>query len=241
MCDFKNGLVLVTGPTGSGKSTTLAAWINHLNEQSNEHIITLEDPIEFVHEPKRCLVSQREIGRHCLSFTNGLRAALREDPDVIMVGELRDLETIALAMTAAETGHLVLATLHTRNASKTVDRIIDVFPQDRQAQVRTMLAESLRAVISQSLLRRADGKGLVGVFEVLVATTGIRSLIREQKTFQIASSISTGRKDGMQTLDQHLLDLVKDQKITIEEALKTCENPTPFQRLEGGKPLAAAA
>ena len=241
MCEYKNGLVLVTGPTGSGKSTTLAAMVDHINAESEEHIITLEDPIEFVHEQKKSIISQREIGNHCLSFANGLRAALREDPDVIMVGEMRDLDTIQLAMTAAETGHLVFGTLHTRNAPKTVDRIIDVFPQERQSQIRTMLSESLRGVISQTLLKRADGQGRIGAYEILVANTGIRSLIREQKTFQIGSAVSTGKKEGMQTLDQHLLDLFREGKITADEALRACDNPTPFQRFHGMKPLAAAA
>jgi twitching motility protein PilT len=229
MCDFKNGLVLVTGPTGSGKSTTLAALINHINQHSHHHIITLEDPLEFVHEPANCMISQREIGSHTESFASALRASLREDPDVVLVGEMRDLETIQLAISAAETGHLVFGTLHTNNAAKTVDRVIDVFPTDRQAQVRTMLAESLRGVIAQQLLRRADGKGRVAAYEVLVATPAVRSLIREQKTFHLYSTISTGRKDGMQTLDQHLLELALKRTVTVEEALNYAEHPTALQ------------
>jgi twitching motility protein PilT len=225
MCEYKNGLVLVTGPTGSGKSTTLAAMIHHINATSNDHILTLEDPLEFIHEPIKCQVSQREIGTHTESFATALRAALREDPDVILVGEMRDLETIQLAISAAETGHLVFGTLHTNNAAKTVDRVIDVFPADRQAQVRTMLAESLRGVIAQQLLKRAEGKGRVAAYEVLVATQAVRSLVREQKTFQIPSTISTSRKDGMQALDQHLLELIQKKTVTIEEAMKFSEQP----------------
>jgi twitching motility protein PilT len=229
LCDFKNGLVVVTGPTGSGKSTTLAALINHINQTGQHHILTLEDPLEFVHEPIQCQISQREIGSHTESFSSALRAALREDPDVVLVGEMRDLETIQLAISAAETGHLVFGTLHTNNAAKTIDRIIDVFPTDRQAQVRTMLAESLRGVIAQQLLRRADGKGRVAVYEVLIATPAVRSLIREQKTFHIASAMSTGRKEGMQTLDQHLLDLAMKRVITPDEALGYAEIPAALQ------------
>jgi twitching motility protein PilT len=225
MCEYKNGLVLVTGPTGSGKSTTLAAMIHHINSTSNDHILTLEDPLEFVHEPIKCQISQREIGTHTESFAAALRAALREDPDVILVGEMRDLETIQLAISAAETGHLVFGTLHTNNAGKTVDRVIDVFPADRQAQVRTMLAESLRGVISQQLLKRANGSGRVAAYEVLVATQAVRSLVREQKTYQIPSTISTSRKEGMQTLDQHLLDLIQKQAVTVEEGMKFSEQP----------------
>lgn len=225
MCEFHNGLVLVTGPTGSGKSTTLAAMIHHINQNGHEHILTLEDPLEFIHEPIKCMISQREVGTHTESFASGLRAALREDPDVVLVGEMRDLETIQLAITAAETGHLVFGTLHTNNASKTVDRIIDVFPADRQSQIRTMLAESLRGAISQQLLRRADDKGRVAAYEVLVATPALRALIREQKTFQIPSVIATSRKDGMQTLDQALLELALNKIVTPEEAMRFAESP----------------
>ena len=225
LCKYNAGLVLVTGPTGSGKSTTLAAMIHHINQSSNDHILTLEDPLEFLHEPIRCMISQREIGLHSGCFATALRASLREDPDVVLVGEMRDLETIQLAITAAETGHLVFATLHTASAAKTVDRIIDVFPPDQQAQVRTMLSDSLRAVISQQLLLRADGHGRIAAFEVLVATQAVRSLIREQKTYQISSVIGTGRKDGMQTLDQHLLDLVNQRLVDPVEAAKRAEHP----------------
>jgi len=225
MCDYNHGLVLVTGPTGSGKSTTLASMIHHINSTSNCHILTLEDPLEFIHEPIKSLVSQREIGAHTDSFASSLKAALREDPDVILVGEMRDLETIQLAISAAETGHLVFGTLHTNSAAKTVDRIIDVFPADRQAQIRTMLAESLRGVIAQQLPKRANGKGRCGAYEVLVATQAVRSLIREQKTFQIVSAIGTGRTVGMQTLDQHLIELVLKGTITSEEAQKYSEHP----------------
>jgi twitching motility protein PilT len=225
MCEYRNGLVLVTGPTGSGKSTTLAAMIHHINQHSHEHILTLEDPLEFIHEPVKCMISQREMGSHSESFATALRAALREDPDVVLVGEMRDLETIQLAISAAETGHLVFGTLHTNSAGKTVDRIIDVFPADRQAQVRAMLAESLRGVISQQLLLRADGKGRCAVYEVLVATAAVRSMIREQKTYQITSTIGTSRKEGMQTIDQALLELVQKGTVTLEEAVKYSETP----------------
>lgn len=225
LCGYRNGLVVVTGPSGCGKSTTLAAMIHHINTTQNGHIITLEDPLEFVHEPIRCMISQREVGTHTADFASGLRAAVREDPDVVLVGEMRDLETIHLAIRAAETGHLVFATLHTNNAAKTVDRIIDVFPPDRQPQIRTMLAESLRGVVAQQLLRRADGQGRVAAFEVLVATPAARALIREQKTFQIPSLIATGRKEGMQTIDQALLELVQKGVVAAEEALNYADAP----------------
>lgn len=230
LCDRKSGLVLITGPTGSGKSTTMAAMINYINESRAEHIITLEDPLEFIHETKNGVISQREIGTHCKSFAQGLRSSLREDPDVVLVGEMRDLETIQLAITAAETGHLVFGTLHTRSAAKTVDRIIDVFPTDRQEQIRAMLAESLQGVISQALLRRADGLGRVGAFEILTFTQGVASLIRERKTHQILSVMQTGKKEGMQTMDQHLVQLVEQKLIAQSEAEKYAENPNLFTR-----------
>src|SRR3990172_3832661 len=194
ICDQPRGLVLVTGPTGSGKSTTLAAMINHINENQHEHILTVEDPIEFVHTSKNCLVNQREIGRDTLGFNNALRAALREDPDIIMVGEMRDLETIRLALTGAETGHLVFGTLHTSSAAKTIDRIIDVFPADEKEMVRAMLSESLRAVISQSLLKTKDGSGRVAAHEIMIGTPAINNLIREAKVAQMYSAIQTGQQ-----------------------------------------------
>jgi twitching motility protein PilT len=209
----ENGLVLVTGPTGSGKSTTLAAMIDHVNSIQKKHIITLEDPIEIVHRSKRCLVNQREIGSHTKSFSAALRAALREDPDVILVGEMRDLETISLALTAAETGHLVFATLHTKSAPKTIDRIIDAFPPAQQQQVRVQLAEALQGVISQVLLPTKDKKGRVAALEIMVATTAIRNLIREGKTHQMPSSIQTGTQFGMQSLEQSIRNLVMQGRV----------------------------
>ena len=197
--------MLVTGPTGSGKSTTLAAMINHINENEHGHILTIEDPIEFVHESKKCLINQREVGPHTLSFANALRSALREDPDVILVGEMRDLETIRLALTGAETGHLVFGTLHT-SAAKTIDRIVDVFPAAEKEMVRAMLSESIRAVISQTLLKTKDGSGRVAAHEIMIGTPAIRNLIRENKIAQMYSAIQTGRQIGMQTLDQNLQD-----------------------------------
>ena len=211
------GLVLVTGPTGSGKSTTLAAMLHALNLSQSKHIVTLEDPIEFVHTPQQCLIQQREVGTHTHSFANALRAALREDPDVILVGELRDLETIRLAITAAETGHLVLATLHTSSAAKTINRIVDVFPAEEKDMVRSMLSESLNAVISQVLCKRKDGAGRVAAYEVMVGTTAVRNLIREGKVAQLYSAIQTGRGVGMQTLDQSLAALVQQGLIDAEE------------------------
>lgn len=222
------GLVLVTGPTGSGKSTTLAAMINHLNESSYGHVLTVEDPIEFVHESKRCLVNQREVGPHTMSFNNALRAALREDPDAILVGELRDLETIRLAITAAETGHLVFGTLHTSSAAKTVDRIVDVFPAAEKDMVRTMISESLVAVISQALCRVKDGNGRVAAHEILLGTPAIRNLIRENKIAQMYSTIQTSQGVGMQTLDQCLADLLRRNRITAAEARSKAKNPDNF-------------
>jgi len=212
------GMVLVTGPTGSGKSTTLAAMINHLNETEFGHILTVEDPIEFVHEAKKCLVNQREVGPHTLSFANALKSALREDPDCILVGEMRDLETIRLALTGAETGHLVFGTLHTSSAAKTIDRIVDVFPAAEKEMVRAMLSESLQAVISQTLLKTKDGSGRVAAHEVMVGTPAIRNLIREAKVAQMYSAIQTGQQHGMQTLDQCLQDLVRRNVISAAEA-----------------------
>ena len=222
------GLVLVTGPTGSGKSTTLAAMLNHVNENEYGHILTVEDPIEFVHESKKCLVNQREVGPHTLSFSNALRSALREDPDIILVGEMRDLETIRLAMTAAETGHLVFGTLHTSSAAKTVDRIIDVFPAAEKEMIRAMLSESLRAVISQTLCKTKDGSGRVAAHEIMIGTPAIRNLIREAKVAQMYSAIQTGQAIGMQTLDQNLQDLVKRNLISIPEARTKAANKDAF-------------
>ncbi|SFR90077.1 pilus retraction ATPase PilT [Mitsuaria sp. PDC51] len=222
------GMVLVTGPTGSGKSTTLAAMINHLNENEYGHILTVEDPIEFVHESKKCLVNQREVGPHTMSFSNALRSALREDPDCILVGEMRDLETIRLALTAAETGHLVFGTLHTSSAAKTVDRIVDVFPAAEKEMVRAMLSESLQAVISQTLCKTKDGNGRLAAHEIMLGTSAIRNLIRENKIAQMYSSIQTGNNLGMQTLDQNLTDLVRRNMISPAEARLKAKFPENF-------------
>jgi twitching motility protein PilT len=228
LTDRPRGLILVTGPTGSGKSTTLAAMVNHVNENEFGHILTIEDPVEFLHESKKCLINQRELGPHTLSFPNALRAALREDPDYILVGEMRDLETIRLAMTAAETGHLVFATLHTSSAAKTVDRIIDVFPAAEKDMVRAMLSESLVAVISQTLLKTKDGQGRVAAHEIMIGTPAIRNLIRENKVAQMYSSIQTGQSLGMQTLDQCLIDLVRRNVISAAEARMRAVNKETF-------------
>ncbi|WP_026841387.1 type IV pilus twitching motility protein PilT [Citrifermentans bremense] len=233
---LRKGLVLVTGPTGSGKSTTLAAMIDLINSTRREHILTLEDPLEFIHENKMSLFNQRQIGEHSESFASALRAALREDPDVILVGEMRDLETIALAMSAAETGHLVFGTLHTSSAAKTVDRIIDVFPKDGQEQVRAILSESLKGVVCQQLLKTADGKGRAAAQEIMVWNAAIGNLIREGKTFQIPSIMQTGRKDGMQLMDQHILDLLKTKKIAPEEAYRCCTDKRQFEQYLPNKP-----
>ncbi|MYL82418.1 PilT/PilU family type 4a pilus ATPase [Desulfovibrio aerotolerans] len=222
------GLILVTGPTGSGKSTTLAAMLRHAADNRRDHIITIEDPIEFVHTSSNCLVNQREVGRDTRSFATALRGALREDPDIILVGEMRDLETIELALEAAETGHLVLSTLHTVSAAKTIDRIIDVFPGDRQAQIRSALSESLSAVVSQTLLKRADAPGRVLAMELLLATTAVRNLIRENKIFQIPSILETSKSHGMRTLDDCLEELLANGRIAPTDAWRNAVNKTRF-------------
>ena len=228
IAEYPRGIVLVTGPTGSGKLTTLAAMINHINENEHAHILTVEDPIEFVHESKKCLINQREVGPHTLSFANALRSALREDPDVILVGEMRDLETIRLALTGAETGHLVFGTLHTSSAAKTIDRVVDVFPAAEKEMVRSMLSESLRAVISQTLLKTKDGAGRCAAHEIMIGTPAIRNLIRENKVAQMYSSIQTGAQLGMQTLDQNLLELVRRNIVSAAEARSKAANKDNF-------------
>lgn len=230
---YSKGLVLVTGPTGSGKSTTLAAMIDHINKTQKGHIITIEDPIEFVHVSQGCLVNQREVGSHTKSFKAALRASLREDPDIILVGEMRDLETIELAITAAETGHLVFGTLHTSSAAKTVDRIINVFPTNQQEQIRTMLAESILGVIAQQLVRTIDGKRCAAL-EILFVTSAVSNLIREGKTYQIPSVIQTGKGKGMQLMDQALQALLATKRISQEEAYKYAVNKSLFSESDEG-------
>ncbi|MBF2735287.1 MAG: type IV pilus twitching motility protein PilT [Betaproteobacteria bacterium AqS2] len=237
---IKSGVVLVTGPTGSGKSTTLAAMINEINVNAKEHILTIEDPIEFVHAPQQSLINQREVGAHTHSFANALKAALREDPDVILVGEMRDLETIRLALTAAETGHLVFGTLHTSSAAKTMDRVIDVFPANEKDMVRAMLSESLRAVISQKLMKKMSG-GRIACHEILISTPAIRNLIRENKVAQIYSALQTGKKDGMQTMDDALEKLCNEKVIFPEDAYANCVNKKKFAALAGISLQQAAA
>ncbi len=228
IADVPRGLVLVTGPTGSGKSTTLAAIMNYKNENEFAHILTIEDPIEFVHESKKCLLNQREVHRDTLGFNEALRSALREDPDIILVGEMRDLETIRLALTAAETGHLVFGTLHTSSAAKTIDRVIDVFPAGEKSMVRSMLSESLRAVISQTLLKKVGG-GRTAAWEIMIGNPAIRNLIREDKVAQMYSAIQTGQAAGMQTLDQHLQELVRRNVITRLDARVRAVNKELFR------------
>jgi len=218
--EFPHGLVITTGPTGSGKSTTLAAIINEFNAYKNKHIVTIEDPIEFVHKNKKSIIQQREIGSHTQSFTKALRAALREDINVLLVGEMRDLETISLAITAAETGHLVLGSLHTAGAAKSIDRIIDVFPKEQQSQIRAQISETLRCVIWQQLLKTSDKKGRVASLEILFNNNAIANMIRKEKTYQIDSAIETGKKEGMVTMKSSLMDLIEKGKVTMEEAAK---------------------
>lgn len=227
----EKGLVLVTGPTGSGKSTTLAAMIDMINDELEGHILTVEDPIEFVHKSKKCLVNQREVGPHTKSFANSLKAALREDPDIILVGEMRDLETIQLALTAAETGHLVFGTLHTSSAPKTVDRVIDVFPPNQQAQIRAMFSESIQAIVTQTLCRKVGG-GRVAGLEILIGTNAVRNLIREGKIHQIPSTMQTSQGVGMQTMEMHLRELVEQNLISRETAIEKTGNPDMFREID---------
>jgi twitching motility protein PilT len=228
LCNQRKGIVLVTGPTGSGKSTTLAAMVDHINKERREHILTIEDPIEYVHHSKSCLVNQRELGQHTHSFANALRSALREDPDVILVGEMRDLETISLALTAAETGHLVFATLHTMSAAETVNRIVDVFPAEQQGQIRAMFANAVQGIVAQRLLPTKDGNGRVAAHEIMIATAAVRNLIREEKTHQISSAIQTGGGYGMQSMDQALKNFFEQGKISKEEAVANATDPKIF-------------
>ena len=231
LADRKRGLILVTGPTGSGKSTTLATMIDHINDTRRCHVLTLEDPIEYLHRHKSSIINQREIGYDTSSYNTALRAALRQDPDVILIGEMRDLETISIAVTAAETGHLVLATLHTIGAVSTVDRVIDVFPAEQQQQVRVQLGSVLQGVVSQQLVRRADGSGRIGAFEIMICNQAVRNLIREGKSHQLMSSIQTGRKIGMMSMDTSLVELYKKGYITVDEAMAHSVDKTFIKRL----------
>ena len=230
LSELDRGLVLMTGPTGSGKSTTLAAMIDHINEVQDRHIITVEDPVEYFHSSKSSLINQRELGHSTHSFANALKSALREDPDVILVGEMRDLETIQLALTAAETGHLVFSTLHTSSAVKTIDRIIDVFPTDSKSYIRSMLSESLVAVVAQKLLKKTTGDGRVPACEIMIANTAIKNLIREDKIYQIPSLVQAGGKEGMQTLDQDLQRLLDQGLINRDDAIQIAEKPEIFEK-----------
>ncbi|MBW1635464.1 MAG: type IV pilus twitching motility protein PilT [Deltaproteobacteria bacterium] len=228
LAHLPKGLVLVTGPTGSGKSTTLAAIVDEANKIRKDHILTIEDPIEFVHKSQKCIINHREVGTHTKSFGAALRGALREDPDIIMVGEMRDLETISLAMEASMTGHLVFATLHTMNAMKTVDRIIEIFPANQQGQVRSTLSDALRAVVSQTLFKRTDVRGRVAALEILIATPAVRNLIRDSKTFQLVSTMQTGKKYGMQTLDDAIMELLVKKKISPDDAYSNSIDKSKF-------------
>ncbi|MCI5165124.1 MAG: type IV pilus twitching motility protein PilT [Candidatus Electrothrix sp. GM3_4] len=236
LATLPKGMVLITGPTGSGKSTTLAAIIDEINNTRSDHILTVEDPIEFVHKSKKCLINHREVGTHTKSFTSALRGALREDPDVILVGEMRDLETISLAMEAAMTGHVVFGTLHTMNAMKTVDRIIEIFPADQQGQVRSTLADALKAVVSQMLFKRIDKKGRCAAQEILICTPAVRNLIREAKTYQIPSVMQTGKKYGMATLDDTIEELLKKRMISPDDAFVNCIEKKRFLKFMKNPP-----
>jgi len=233
---LNKGLVLLTGPTGSGKSSTLAAMIDHANKHRKDHIITIEDPIEFVHQSQGCLVNHREVGTHTRSFAAALRGALREDPNIVLVGEMRDLETIRLAIEAAETGHLVMSTLHTTNAAKTVDRIIEVFPPEEQGQIRSALSTSLKLVVAQTLFKRIDKKGRCAALEIMVVTPAIANLIRENKTFQIPSAIQVGKQFGMQTLDDSIMEVLQKKWISAEEAYNKCIDKVKFRPFLKGQP-----
>ena len=236
MCDKPRGLVLVTGPTGSGKSTTLASMIDKINAERHEHIMSVEDPIEFLHFHKNCIVNQREVNQDTRSFAQALKHVLRQDPDVILVGEMRDLETISLALTAAETGHLVFGTLHTQDAPQSIDRVIDVFPSHQQSQIRIQLANALQGIVTQTLIPRRGGEGRVVACEILMPTPGVRNLIREGKNHQIYSAMQTGGKFGMQTMDAALVELIRSGKISREEGEKRSNNPEEMRRLAGGGP-----